>query len=317
MLRNIDLPFLKFRYKVDEVFFFKDGLNIRAIFFPLKNLIDRFKIPPVMRPCFALSACCLDRHPALKINNRDRAGTARLRPARAARAAPGRQWARTPDAAGERRAPAAPRTNPDRAPSPTSPPLRSSPGSAPPGRSAALGTGRPGRPGPLTRGAPRPPAGCGRGAGAGRGHCEFFGFRFLEPNSLHNISEILFLGGGGALRMEEGGTRRAQRGVFTACLPGSARGLGPRPARRAPRASAPGARARPRQGLGCPPGGAGAAVSQGAGSAAAPGSPRGGAPLAPAQPAGPRARAPGHGRRRGAQEWVLLTGGRPKRRWDF
>lgn len=64
--------------------FFKkmDYIYEYDIFFPLKNFIDRFKIPPVMRPCFALSACCLDRHPALKINYRDRTETAKLRSAR-------------------------------------------------------------------------------------------------------------------------------------------------------------------------------------------------------------------------------------------
>lgn len=65
-----------------------------TIFFPLKNFIDRFKIPPVMRPCFALSACCLDRHPALKINYRDRTETAKLRSARASRVVPNGQSVR-------------------------------------------------------------------------------------------------------------------------------------------------------------------------------------------------------------------------------
>lgn len=60
-------------------------------FFSLKNFIDRLKIPPVMRPCFALSACCLDRHPALKINYRDRTETATLRSAKAPRVAPSGQ----------------------------------------------------------------------------------------------------------------------------------------------------------------------------------------------------------------------------------
>lgn len=103
-----------------------------TIFFSLKNFIDRFKIPPVMRPCFALSACCLDRHPTLKINYRDRTETATLRSARAPRVAPSGQSVR-----------AQLWRNHERTPIICSPILLPSPSSlewAPPGRSPAQGT---------------------------------------------------------------------------------------------------------------------------------------------------------------------------------
>lgn len=183
-------------------FFFKDGLNRRAIFFfPLKNLIDRFKIPPVMRPCFALSACCLDRHPALKINNRDRTGTARLRPARTARAAPGGPSARTPGR--RQRAPSSGCTTNE--PRLFAPPSRSLPRAAlgrprPAARRRweRAGSGWPRRPGPLTRGAFRPPAGCGRGAGAGRGNASSSGFAFQSLIHCRTFQKFFSWGVGGA-----------------------------------------------------------------------------------------------------------------------
>lgn len=200
MLRSIYLPFLKIRYNVEQAFFFFNGLYVREIFFPpLKNLIDRFKIPPVMRPCFALSACCVDRHPALKINNRDRTGTARLRPAKAARAAPARQPARS-------------RTQPTRSGSggtTNEPQLFAPPHHVAPLPRAALGQPRPVAP------RRREPAGsrwprrlsrlleglAGRQPRAGRGTgrrgvtARFVGVRFPEPNSFQDISEKIFLGG--------------------------------------------------------------------------------------------------------------------------
>lgn len=155
-----------------RLFFLRWTICKGDFFFPLKNLIDRFKMPPVMRPCFALSSCCLDRHPALKINNRNRTGTARLRAARTA----GRTVGEVPDAANARSALAAAPTNPN-----CLPPHPASLPRAVPGRPRPVAPRR--RTGRLVvaeaaraadRGAFWPPAGCGRGARTGRGNGEFF-----------------------------------------------------------------------------------------------------------------------------------------------
>ena len=157
-----------------------------------------------MRPCFALSACCLDRHPALKINDRDRTGTARLRLAQAARAAPGGQSARSPTQPTRSRLwrhhERTPVVRPPHTllPSPEQPrvsPARSLRGAG--NRLARAGRGGPSRlPEGLAGRRPR----AGRGTGREGVTARFSGVRFPEPNSFQDISENFFRGG---LRVEE------------------------------------------------------------------------------------------------------------------
>lgn len=131
-----------------------------------------------MRPCFALSACFLDRHPALKINNRDRTGTARLRPARAARTTLGGQSASSQTQSMRARLWRHHGRTPIVCPPHPSPLPRAASGlprPIAPRRWERAGSHWPRRPGPPTRGAFRPLAACGARDRAERGNCKVAG----------------------------------------------------------------------------------------------------------------------------------------------